>query len=130
MPGRKCTICSHPRKNEIDAAIAEGKVSYRSIAAQTGLALSSVVRHAKSHFTKRLAGAFQKLDREQAEPLARKTAWLWEQARKGIVDAQPAVRTVEDRKGKLHPVGRDLAVLAPLISAGVRAAELHGRASG
>jgi len=43
---RKCTICYHPKKAEIEGEILNG-VSYRNIAERFGISIATVSRHAK-----------------------------------------------------------------------------------
>ncbi len=43
MP-RKCTICTHPRREEIDRGLVEGE-SFRSIAERFGVSLGALHRH-------------------------------------------------------------------------------------
>ena len=47
MP-RKCTICAHPKREEIDQLIVEG-VPYRAIACRYGVGREAVRRHALHH---------------------------------------------------------------------------------
>jgi hypothetical protein len=47
MP-RKCTICNHPNRHDIDLALVEGG-AYRVIAKQFGVSSSSTLRHKNKH---------------------------------------------------------------------------------
>lgn len=67
MP-RKCTICAHPKRAEIDQLIVEG-VPYRSIAGQFSVSKSAVERHAKSHIPKTLAKAHEAKEVSRADDL-------------------------------------------------------------
>jgi len=55
MP-RKCSVCNHPKLQEIDLALAQGK-SYRSIAGQFCLTKTSIERHRRSHLPMHLVRA-------------------------------------------------------------------------
>jgi len=65
---RKCTICAHSRREEIDQAIVDG-VPYRSIAGQFSLSKSAVERHAKNHLPRTLAKAHEAKEVARADDL-------------------------------------------------------------
>ena len=44
-----CTVCTHPRRSEIDAALMLHRVGYRVVVRRYGLVLRSVKRHADNH---------------------------------------------------------------------------------
>lgn len=46
--GRPCSVCAHPRLDEINIALAAGR-SYRDTAVRFGPVKSALLRHAKSH---------------------------------------------------------------------------------
>jgi len=48
MPGRKCTVCSHPRRSEIDAMLAEG-CRHAAVAARFQISPDALSRHARAH---------------------------------------------------------------------------------
>jgi hypothetical protein len=48
---RRCTVCTHPQREEIDRAIAQ-RQSYRAIARQYRLNVHTVSRHARIHVPK------------------------------------------------------------------------------
>lgn len=54
--GRRCTVCAHAQREEIERALLEGG-SYRDISGRFGLTRSSVQRHALSHLPTDLARA-------------------------------------------------------------------------
>lgn len=68
MP-RKCSICSHPDRGEIDRAIVSGG-SYRDIARRFGVSRSAIERHAKAHVPATLVKA------REAEEVTRADALL------------------------------------------------------
>jgi len=45
---RRCTVCAHPQREEIDRAIARGE-SYRNIAQRHSVSITAIHRHARSH---------------------------------------------------------------------------------
>ena len=67
MP-RSCTICTHPQREAIDAALAVGEPN-RRIAAQYGLSEASVRRHKAEHLPAHLTQAQQAQDVAQADDL-------------------------------------------------------------
>jgi hypothetical protein len=46
---RVCTVCTHPLRAQIDAALSQGSGSLRSIAAQFGVSLTALLRHRDDH---------------------------------------------------------------------------------
>lgn len=54
--GRTCTICHHPKRQEIDKALVRGE-SLGTIAARSGTSKSSVKRHSDSCISRQLAKA-------------------------------------------------------------------------
>lgn len=46
---RKCSVCGHPNRAAIEAAISQG-LSYRDAAAEWSVSSTAVFRHTKSHF--------------------------------------------------------------------------------
>jgi len=70
---RLCTVCSHPQRVAIDAALVAHRHSYRKIAIEFGLVEASVYRHAMGHLPQALEEAKVKLD---AESLARRIGAL------------------------------------------------------
>lgn len=69
---RLCTVCTHPERQAIDAALVEHRVGYRRVAVRYGLAPTSVRRHQTTHLSAKLQEA-KMLD---AEALAARMAQL------------------------------------------------------
>ena len=46
---RLCTVCTHPQRREIDAALVEHAAGYRAIAARFALTKPSLQRHEANH---------------------------------------------------------------------------------
>ncbi len=61
MP-RICTTCTHPDRRAIDTELATGHLVNRRIAARTGLAETSVRRHAANHLPATLVAAAEAED--------------------------------------------------------------------
>jgi len=47
-PGRKCTICGHPERAQIEAEVQAG-ATLRNVAQAHGVKLGAVFRHMKNH---------------------------------------------------------------------------------
>lgn len=62
--GRKCTVCTHPEVEAINAALVADDESYRMIAQRFGISQSAVGRHARNHLPAALIQA------EEAEEVA------------------------------------------------------------
>ena len=56
MP-RRCTVCAHPEREAIDAALVAGSDSLRTIAARFGVSKSSLIRHRDKHLPETLTKA-------------------------------------------------------------------------
>jgi hypothetical protein len=52
---RTCSICTHPQRGEIDAALVEGE-PYRKIAERWGVSSAALSRHLRTHLVALLAG--------------------------------------------------------------------------
>ncbi len=55
MP-RRCTVCTHPQREEIDWAIARGE-SYRGIAQRHFVSITAIHRHARAHLPQQVQAA-------------------------------------------------------------------------
>lgn len=72
MP-RRCSVCTHPRRTEIDAALIAGQGG-SAVALRYGLNQSSLYRHAENHLQKAIARAASAvgLASAPAKPVSRK----------------------------------------------------------
>ncbi len=57
MP-RRCTVCAHPQREEIERAIARGE-SYRTIAYQYSVSHVAIIRHVRAHLPQQVQAAVQ-----------------------------------------------------------------------
>jgi len=57
--GRKCTVCGHAQREQIDADCLEPTLSLREIAERYGLSYSSMARHRESHLPKLMSKAVE-----------------------------------------------------------------------
>lgn len=71
MAGARCTVCTHPEARAIDAAVIDGARSLRRIAADFGLAESSLRRHRSSHMLDTMATVERQKARDAASLLER-----------------------------------------------------------
>jgi len=65
---RKCTVCNHPERQEVDLALAKGE-SYRDIADQFSVTKTSLVRHRRSHLPMHLVRAKEAREVTKADNL-------------------------------------------------------------
>jgi len=65
---RKCSVCKHSKREEIDQAIVDG-VSYRAISRQYGVGRDAVRRHALHHLPQTLAKAHEAAEAVRADDL-------------------------------------------------------------
>lgn len=76
---RKCTVCQHPDRDEIDWAILGG-ASYRHIASQYGLEYNAISRHRK-HIKKSILKAFEEERSSQNHDLIQEAETLYRELR-------------------------------------------------
>lgn len=88
MP-RRCTICDHPDRDAIDAALVAGD-AYRNIAERFGTSTTALVRHKSDHVPAHLSKAKHAEETTQADSLLgqllslnRETLAILKEARKG-----------------------------------------------
>ncbi|NOX54292.1 MAG: hypothetical protein GXP27_07585 [Planctomycetes bacterium] len=90
---RRCSVCDHPERDKIDAALVERSASYRSIARQFGLSADAVGRHRRRHIAERVADVVRARQEELVEVVA------VNEARERLV--------AEDLLGRLESVARE-----------------------
>lgn len=54
MP-RRCSVCTHPQRDEVDELLVADFAVYRTIAVQYGLSKSALIRHKRDHIPASLA---------------------------------------------------------------------------
>ena len=67
MP-RKCSICTHPDRGEIEAAILNG-TSFRNITKRYGMSIGAISRHQNDHMNNAIAEVAKETRRMSAESL-------------------------------------------------------------
>ena len=63
--GRKCSVCNHPDRNEIDKALVTRSTSYRNISERFGVSVGALSRHKTNHLP-RLVQAAEACEEAQA----------------------------------------------------------------
>jgi hypothetical protein len=133
--GRRCTVCAHEARADIDAALLEG-TSEDEIAGCTGLARTSLQRHAKNHLPQALIDAVAAQDAQEkavrAETLLESLRRLWAKAEDLLAQAESAgeYRTalagVREARATLEVIGRVTREIGPPVEVNVTAVD-HSR---
>ena len=55
--GRKCSVCNHPDRNEIDKALVTRSTSYRNISERFGVSVGALSRHKANHLPRLVEAA-------------------------------------------------------------------------
>ena len=63
--GRKCSVCNHPDRNEIDKALVTRSTSYRNVSERYGVSVGALSRHKANHLP-RLVQAAEAAEEAQA----------------------------------------------------------------
>ena len=102
MP-RKCSICSHKKRNEIELALIEGKMSFRHIASHFGVNYRSLQRHRQNgHIEESLVKAHELKQLVHSKDLLWKILHLQEETLRVLQQAKESNnhKTVLDAVGK------------------------------
>src|SRR5262245_43988757 len=98
---RRCTVCDHPERSDIDAALVGASMPLRQIAERYGLrSWTNAVRHAMSHIPTLLAESHQAEIEADASTLLEKVVQLEGMAR---VWHDEAVQLLADAKAGEEP---------------------------
>src|ERR671913_749223 len=110
MP-RRCTVCDHPQRHDIDEALVTG-APYRSVARRFELSESSVYRHKTEHLPAHLLKAREVEEVAQAEDLLEQLRHLQthaldilERAEKAG-DLRTALAAISQARGNLELLGK------------------------
>ncbi len=112
---RKCSICTHPKQGDIDAAIVAGNDSIRSIAKLFEVSDASLLRHSKNHIAKALTESKKAQVETNADNLFEKIEQL--------------MREVSEIKTKAMVLG-NLQLALTAIDKQARVIELYGKMKG
>lgn len=113
---RVCTVCSHPDRAAIDAALVVG-TPYRSIAKQFGASPQAVLRHKQDHVPERLAQAHQAGEVADADNLLRQVRGLQAKAVAILLraerdgDLRTALAAIREARGCLELLAKLLGEL-------------------
>src|SRR5882672_3731663 len=89
MP-QTCTICNHPSREGIEAAILVS-IPLRNIAKQFDVGYSAVYRH-KPHVSAKVARAVERKELKSGDRLLSDIDELWQESTQYVRDAKQAVR--------------------------------------
>jgi transposase-like protein len=108
---RRCTVCDHPERHGIDAALVGG-APYRSVAKRFGLSKSAVYRHKTEHLPAHLLKAREaevvaRADNllEQVRTLQAHALDILERAEKAG-DLRTALAVISQARGNLELLGK------------------------
>ena len=120
---RKCTICAHKMRADIDRALV-GRQTFRHISAQYGVSTSALVRHSDDHIPASLVKAKCAAEAVEADALLARVLGLLERA-EGIIDAAEkdenwaaTTGAIREARGCIsrHPTDQDGPRWAPSIA--------------
>ena len=100
--GRSCSVCTHPKRAEIDRAILSGE-SYRAIARRFGLSKDAIRRH-RDHIPSQLARAVEAEEAARADDLLGQVQELRDRALRILEraersqDLQTALRAIREAR--------------------------------
>jgi hypothetical protein len=113
MP-RKCSICTHKKRNEIDLALTLKNDSIERIATQYKVTESSLKRHVKNnHLSDKAIKAVEVKDIKEAKSLFDKVKDLEDRAIK-ILDAAETSGTIRDMCSAIREVRETIKMMATL----------------
>jgi hypothetical protein len=113
MP-QPCTVCQHPERDAIDAALCVGCASVRGLAEQYGLTEASVRRHKDTHLVRTLALARKSPEVARADTLLDQVKDL--QARTlAILDAAEEAGERREALAAIREARGNLELLAKLL---------------
>lgn len=124
MP-RVCTICKHPKRGEIEAAIID-RASFRNIAERFVLSATAVFRHAGEHLPAALTGAKKAEEATRADSLLERIEVLirdvrriatkaeregqWGQAASALREARACIELLARLRGELQAAAVNVGV--------------------
>jgi hypothetical protein len=112
MP-RKCTVCTHPDREAIDAALVEG-VAFPALVAKYRVSKDSLSRHKANHLPAKLVMAQVAEDVAQADGLLEQVRGLQGRAY-GILDKAEGAGDLRTALGAIREARGNLELLAKLL---------------
>ncbi len=113
MP-RTCTVCAHPRREAIDAALLDPGESFRNIAERFSLSAAALHRHKTAHLPARLAKAQEAAEMAQADDLLAEMRKL-QRVTHGILDQAAQAGDLGTALRAIGEARRNLELIAKLI---------------
>lgn len=114
---RPCTVCTHDKRREIDAALVAGQTSNTRIASQFAITEAAIRRHRAAHLPARLAQAQAAVEVAQADDLLaqvqdlqRRTMSILAKAEQAE-DLRVALAAIAQARGNLELLARLLGEL-------------------
>ena len=110
MP-RRCTVCNHPERHNIDGALVTG-APYRSVAKRFGLSESAVYRHKTDHLPKHMVKAKEVEEVAHADDLLEQVRHLQTHAldilgrAEESGDLRTALAAISQARGNLELLGK------------------------
>jgi len=111
MP-RTCTVCTHPERAAIDAALVSGSAPLRTIADQWSISKTALIRHKADHLPAHLAAAHKAAEvvradslLDQVRALQAKTLAILQKA-EGAGDLRTATAAIGQARQNLDLLGR------------------------
>jgi hypothetical protein len=124
---RKCTICEHKKRNEIDSALVRPDAVLRTISHQYGVSIDALKRHVKNgHIIAKIAKAAHAHEALEADDLLGEIKET-EEITKTIIDAAMK-RQIYDRDGNLKSGDHETALKA--LARREKQIELKGKVLG
>jgi DNA-binding transcriptional ArsR family regulator len=112
---RKCTICEHPEREAIEAALVAGELSNRRIATHYGVTEAALRRHVSAgHIPQRLVKAQEAAEAASADTLLAQVKGLQARAL-AILDKAEAAGDLKTALSAIREVRGNLELLAKLL---------------
>lgn len=111
---RPCSVCAHPKRDKIDAALLKPGTRLREIAEKYGLSISAVHRHKESHMPTAAIAKHVEQEQRRGESLAD----FWLDLRKRAERIADDAKKEKDRRGESAAVQS----LTKLLDLGLKAA--------
>lgn len=121
MAGRKCTICEHPKRKEIDKACIRDGAIIRSIARHFDLAHASLSRHVSGgHITAKITKAVKAQEIVEADNLLNEVQEI-----QNVTEI--IIKSAMDRKRTVEIEGKDREVPHPDHHTALKALDTRGK---
>jgi len=111
---RRCTVCDHPERAEIDSALARGVSPYDLVAGYSGLKRTSIQRHAENHIPDKLLKAQEVEEVAAADDLLADLRSLQSRTL-AILEAAEGTRQHRTGLSAIAEARRNLELLAKLV---------------